>query len=299
MTEPHLDDEQLSLLLDGAAEDARAHVDDGCAACGARLAALRSARDAVAAAVVPPLAGDVLDRLVAGALAAPPVADVVPLSGGRRRRLTTPPPAWLLGAAAGIAALVGVAGLVRAIDVTSGGDDARSMAATVKNERTDSAARGDELTSPAPAGGSGAVAADTAAGAATVDPELVTADLADQSDPAELALALGGSAGTTLAARQTASTYAASPSAAAAEERDAAPPGPTAPPDRAQCRSVAEAGGGGRLAELLSTSTLRWKGQPAEVLVFRLVKPSAEGSLARTAVVLSRPGCTRLAETDL
>jgi hypothetical protein len=47
VTDPHLDDEQLSLLLDGLEIDGRAHMEDeACTRCRDRLAALQGARDA-------------------------------------------------------------------------------------------------------------------------------------------------------------------------------------------------------------------------------------------------------------
>ena len=302
MTAPHLDDEQLSLLLDGLEPEGRGHVhDEGCADCLARLEQLQAARDAVAAATVAPLTDDVLDRLVSTALAAPPdVAEVVPLT--RRRRLAAPPPAWLLGAAAAIAVLAGVAGLVQ----SSRSDDGGSMASTVRNLETADA----ESSSPAAGGvaADAAVQAPMAAGDAFADPEVVSADLADQDDPDQLALALDGLT-KTLSGTPTASAYsaraAAGGSAGAAEEGDetsaaASPPAPTttAAADRAQCRGTADAIGGGRFSALLSTATLRWKGQPAEVLVYRLAEPSApdEGGVTRQALVLSRPGCSLLAD---
>jgi hypothetical protein len=66
------------------------------------------------------------------------------------------------------------------------------------------------------------------------------------------------------------------------------------PLDRAQCRASAEADGGDALGPLVAAGTVRWKGQPAEVLVFELRSP-ADG-LTRQAMVLRRPGCSLLAE---
>jgi hypothetical protein len=301
VTDPHLDDEQLSLLLDGIEIDGRAHVeDDACTRCGDRLAALRAARDTVAAAVVAPLSADVLDRLVGAALDASEVAEVVPITAApRRRRLSTPPPAWLIGAAAALAALVGVAGLLRAVDVTSG-DDAGSMASVANQD----AARGDADAGKRADDQATALAADSgSAVSGPVDPEVVAADLADQDDPVALAQLLqasplSGQATTTFSARSTASP----PSADAAAESSAggasAAPTSTAPVDRAQCRAQAEESGAGRYSALLSTATLRWKGQAAEVLVFRLVEPSSDGSITRQALVLARPGCALLAKAS-
>ncbi|HVF31674.1 MAG TPA: hypothetical protein VM933_01445 [Acidimicrobiales bacterium] len=317
MTDPHLDDEQLSLLLDGLDVDGRAHVDADaggapCATCRRRLAALRAARAAVAGALVPPLPADVLDRLVTAALDAPPVsaADVVPLSS-RRRRLTTPPPAWLIGAAAGIAVLVGVAGVFRAVDLSGSGDgDDAGLAITAADEEsapTDGDVAGREL----PAAGSAAVG-----GSAASDPEDVIGDLADVDDPAERALALDGLMPTPTAdplsttqdfAAREATPTAGRTSGATADsttENDAsaaaspAPPATTIAVARAQCRAQADAIGAGRFAALLSTATLRWRGTPAEVLVFRLAEPSSPDAAPETrqALVLSRPGCELLAD---
>lgn len=318
MTEPHLDDEQLSLLLDGLAADGRAHVEDGvCEPCAARLASLRTARDAVAAAVVAPLPADVVDRVVGAALDAPVVApalaDVVPMAASpRRRRRTTPPPAWLLGAAAGIAVLVGVAGVLRVADPPGSGDDEAGLATTAADQAAEAESSVGGGAPQLPAAGTAATGT-----VAAVDPERVIGDLADVDDAVELALALDGlrlspaaaapSSTSNFPARQSSSPVAGSGAtggAAASEEATtdkaaAASPAPatTAPADRAQCRPEADAIGAGRFAALLSTATLRWKGQTAEVLVFRLAEPSApDAPETRQALVLSRPGCQLLAD---
>ena len=304
MTDPHLDDAQLSLLLDGLEVAGRAHVEAGCATCGDRLAALRAARDAVAGATVAPLPADVLDRLVATALDATAAeAEVVPLGADRpraRQGWATPPPAWLVGAAAGIALLVGVAGVLRAASDLSGSGDDASLATMADGERDTGTAN--RALPP----GAAADSAGTAAAGATVasDPELVVGDLADQDDPAVLARALEGltmKAVPTAGALSTTSEFAARQAApaadAASEESVTAPPVTTIPPDRAQCRVQADAIGAGRFGALLSTATLRWKGQPAEVLVFRLAEPSSpDAPETRQALVLSRPGCELLAD---
>lgn len=314
MTAPHLDDEQLSLLLDGqdVDPDGRAHVEDeGCAACGARLADLRAARDAVAAATVAPLPADLLDRLVATALDAPAVADVVPLSSARRRRLAAPPPAWLLGAVAGIALLVGVAGVFRAVDISGSGDDSSLASLKATDSSAEESAEGAARRLPA--------AADTAsaAGAPATDPEVVAGDLGDQDDPALLARAVDG-----LLAQPTVSGFAARATSGSAAEANSesdgpvadedtagagtgggapsgatAPPASTAPVDRARCRPQADAIGAGRFGALVSTVTVRWKGAPAEVLVFQLAQPpTPDAPETRQALVLARPGCALLAE---
>ena len=291
---PHLDDEDLSALLDGEATDERgaAHL-RSCSSCSARHDALAGARDELRGAAVAPLAGDVLDRLVANALAAPAAAPapVVPIDRARGRRLSSPPPAWLVGAVASIAVLAGLAGLLR----SGGGNDDEATS------RSDAALRAEE--SGGGAFDEGAVENEAAA---AVDPELVTADLGDIADPAALTAALDApntqafSAGRTVAGDATAE-----------DDAEAAPAAPTtqvaptaggsataagAAPDgaRAQCRAEAEAAGGERLGPLEATAVLRWEGRPAEVLVFALAEP-VDG-FSRQALVLARPGCALLAD---
>jgi hypothetical protein len=299
VTAPHLDDEQLSLLLDGVDDDGRAHVeDDRCPTCTARLDRLRAARDAVARAAVAPLAADVLDRLVDRALAAPSAGEIVPIATARRRRITTPPPAWLLAAVAAIAVLVGVAGVVRAVDPSADGDTAASLAARDASSGAadaEAAKRGAGGATGSAADTSTAAAAGTAAAAPVSDPEVVVGDLGDQDDPATLAALLR----TSEPAFTTTDEFAARPAAGgSAPTTTSGPPAPSAAAvgDRARCRAQAEAAGDGQLGPLLSTAVVRWKGQPAEVLVFRLAAPPSDGSLTRQALVLSRPGCAVLAE---
>jgi hypothetical protein len=112
---PHLDDEQLSALLDGEGDPADGAHAEGCDRCGARLARLRAVAAAVAEPPPPPAAAD-RDRAIAAALRA---REVVPL---RARR--SGPPAWLLAAAA-----VLVLALL-AVPFLAGGDDGDDQVAT-------------------------------------------------------------------------------------------------------------------------------------------------------------------------
>ena len=267
---------------------------------------LRSARDEVAAATVAPLPVDVLDRLVSTALDAPPVADVIPLTSARRRRLSTPPPAWLLGAVAGIALLVGVAGVFRAVDLSGSRDDS-SIALDGGDSASEESGEGAAARS-VPTAGTAA-----AGGTFAPDPELVAGDLGDQEDPTTLAAAVGGlllqpttgavsefSARESAAAAPQADASTAANDSAAGGASAAAPPASTIPRDRAQCRAQGDTIGAGRFGALLSTATLRWKGEPAEVLVFELAQPPTPDSPAsRQALVLARPGCRLLAEALL
>jgi hypothetical protein len=289
MSDRHLDDEQLSALLDGEPAD-RAHL-ASCASCASRLTALGDARDALAAATVAPLPADVLDALVGRALDAATTVDpaIVPLTRGRRR---PPPPTWLAGAAAALVALVGAVGLLRvATDAGSSNDSAASVALTNGEGARRDDAETDKSAEAADAGGA-AVVADAAASAAPpgVDPEVVAFDLGDQHDPSELGVLLrdqvqaGAGAGVTSGTPTAGSVTTAVPQAPRASAAD-----------RAQCRNQAQAtGAGDGLGPLLSTGTVRWKGQDAEVLVFLLASPSS--GVTRQAMVLQRPGCSLLAE---
>lgn len=283
----HLDDEQLCALLDEGPDD-DAHL-RACPDCRGRLHALSLARDAVAAPVVP-LAPAVLDQLVASAVAAGGVSmattDATVDLAARRRRLRPPAP-WLVSAAAALVALVGVAGLLRATGPERSGD--AGLAARVQADRS--------------AADEGAVAAESAMTAP------VFADLGDLDDPAALVALLvgapggGGDADDFAAARPTsggrsgaagtggvtATTSGAGPTAGGAAKA-----APLAAPPAPRCRADAERIGAGKLGAHLSTSTARWKGQPAEVLVFLLTEPA--NGVTRQALVLALPGCALLAD---
>ncbi len=284
----HPDDLALSGALDDVDDRGIASHLAACDRCAQRSAALVAARDAMRSPVTP-LPPATMDTLIHTALAAAPtsaaerseIAPVVALTPTSRGRLRVPPPSWLVGAAAAIAVLAGLAGLLRP---TGSGDEALS-----KN-LPDSAASG--RTAEAESGGTPTLGLD--AGGAAADPEAVGLDFGDQDDPDTLVAALesvpvaGGQ--TTSAAR---AGNEAADTAAAAPTASPPPAGPVAE-DRAQCRDDAERIGAGRFGALVSTSTLRWAGRPAEVLVFVLTEPA--GGVTRQALVLSRPGCALLAD---
>ena len=296
MTAPHLDDEQLSALLDE--ETAEPHL-SSCASCSDRLGDLTAARQLLASAP-PPLAPDVLDGFIARALetldaesettVGPPVDLPVDLRDRRSRR--RPPPTWLISAAAAIAVLAGVAGLLRASDGDGGGAGLTALDA----EKS----AGDGATAPADESLAAGAPAPSAA-----DPEVVSSDLGDQSDPAALAAilrdsptggaAVGGQAQRTTSDALESEAGADAPAVVAptAGAATAAPPS-TAAQDRARCRAEADRIGAGRLGALVSTSSVRWKGEAAEVLVFLLTEPA--GGVTRQALVLSRPACGLLAD---
>lgn len=299
MTAPHLDDEQLSALLDEGGADAHLAT---CVPCSTRLDDLTSAR-ALLAVAPDPLAPGVLDALLARALDAFDGSDESAATAavgdlGERRTRRRPPPTWLLGAAAAIAVLAGVAGLLQAAD------------------RNGSSATTAALDSQRAAGGGASAATEesleSTAGvqAFDADPEVVTGDLGDQDDPAALAALLGnttsgvpatgdfsGRSTTNKAQAESDAPVVAAPTAGSATAASPAPPSTppsTAAPDRARCRADAERIGAGRLGGLASTSAVRWKGESAEVLVYFLTEPA--GGFTRQALVLSRPGCALLAD---
>lgn len=340
MTEPrstaHLDDEALSLVLDGEeGRTAEAHV-ASCPSCSARLTELSAARDAVRAATVAALAPPTLDDLVSRALAATGTATgvsgdgdgdgdgndgdrataapgdpVVPLARARGgRQVRTPPPAWVVSAVAALAAIVGVAALLR----TGGSvaDRVASGAATESEADTDTDTDAGRAESTSGDAATATVAAN--------DPELVAGDLGDVADAPGLSSALAAMPGllprSAAAGGQTQGSGAAD--AAAADEEASPAPAPPAtttaspvagggapaaaggaagPPDRTRCRSEMERMGASRFGALLTTATLRWAGQPAEVLVYTLTEPT--GGFTRQALVLARPGCALLADLRL
>lgn len=280
MNRPHLDDVQLSTDLDGLVldEPASAHL-AGCSACARRRRELAAASSAVAA---PPAAVDpsLMDVLVARAAAQATAATVqgAPLDIQRaRRRLVLPPRGWIVGAAAALAALAGLTGLLQA---TSPGGD-QSGAAKLAGG----------------AGHSPASSADERADGPGVQAERVTGDLGDHDDPAQLVAALAASlrqSGSSPSQPGVEAEASAGEAAPAREVDSAAESRAGAGEDRARCASEAQRIGAGRLGGHLSTATLRWKGEPAEVLVFELTEPSA--GLSRQALVMRRAGCGLLAD---
>lgn len=280
MSHPHLDDVQLSADLDGLVldEPGSAHL-AGCSACSRRRGELAAAASAVAA---PPAAVDpaLVDVLVgrAAAQATAGAAQRAPLDMKRdRRRLVLPPRGWIVAAAAALAGLVGLTGLLQA---TSPGGDQSSATKLAGGP-----------------GGSPASSDDELAGGTSLDAERVTVDLGYHEDPAQLVAALVASAGLSRSSPTRRGVEADPPAGEAAPAREvdsAAESRPEAGEDRARCASEARRIGAGRLGGHLSTAALVWKGEPAEVLVFELAEPSHGPS--RQALVMRRAGCGLLAD---
>ncbi len=138
----HLDDEQLSALVDGEAEaDDLTHV-EGCADCSARLSSFQAVAAAVTAAPAPP-AGQ-RDRAIRVALNSAPSDERAPVPDGvrpMRRHITA---RWLPAVAAVAAIVLIGGGLVVAL---RGGSSSSSKASS------------GELTAPSQAGGAASRAA--------------------------------------------------------------------------------------------------------------------------------------------
>jgi hypothetical protein len=272
VTDDHLTDEALSAVLDGAAtDDERAHLDT-CGPCQASLATLRRAAGAVA--TPPPVpSDDVRDAAITRALAAAEGGDarVMPF-----RRFH---PA-LLAAAALLVVLVAAVPLL----VANRGDDGTQTAAGT-SER------------------------DLRASDASVGPG---EDLGDLSDDAALRLILAERLGLTATdSSGSEGLFSAGGSSGAAEgsasddAAEAAPessvpaqaPALRAPAARAtgvppvSCTDEARDAGADRLRRLIYTAKLRYRGTPAEVLVFEA--PPGQ-RLRHRALVMAEADCQLL-----
>ena len=272
MAEPHLDDEQISALLDASgADDEQAHV-AGCDECASRLDQLEYAKGLVAAAPAP-LAADVVDDLVARALTEAGTVDalapVVRLDDRRRRPAALN---WIAAVAAVLVVLLAVPALMTsgdgndaaetASEETGAGDDTSSDRAAL----TDSAESSTGLAAPAPATASAEGSADTkAAGGETA--QFASANLGPVDSPEDLVRHLLGILST-------------------GEQRSAT--------EETDCSSVARGVGGERLGSLVYVSGVVWQGRDAEVVVFMLTEPMPDAT--RQAYVMARAGCAVLAE---
>lgn len=143
----HLDDEQLSALLDGEATAGEAAHASSCAPCSERLARFRAVAAVVALPPPPPAAAE-RDRAVATALAA---REVVPLRPAR----SAGAPAWLAAAAA-----VVILALLAVPVLRAGGRDDADEAASGGAE---SAEEGGAGAGTAPAGEEGSALSSQAA----------------------------------------------------------------------------------------------------------------------------------------
>lgn len=283
MTVPHLDDDQLSAHLDGeAGPEVATHV-GSCPHCEARLGRLEAVSSQLRAPVpLPP--HHVREAAVAAAREAWESRAQAPKKGRgagvfsleQRRRV----PRWALPVAAAAAALLVAVPVLSSL--RDGGDRAET-ASTAEKGRP---------------GGSGEVAG-TDGG-----------DLGEQSDPATLGLAIRG----------------ALPGAASEEALAAPSPGPagdnaggTGAPDQSvpapgvaaramsgttagasggpskpfvdpPCTATARSSYGKGLGPLVYAARLRWQGEPAVVLAYRLAEAGAPG-LDYRVLVMATNGC--------
>ena len=255
----HLDDEALSAVLDGEGTDDEARHVAGCGSCSTRLETMR----AVAAAVAAPVPSPEPERLDAAVAAALSAQNVVPLSVARAARR---PPAWL-GAAAGIAAVLAVGGLLgRASD---GGASRDEMAAGDASETAATAATG---------------AAEESDGddMATLESD-VTADAPMASAPAtELGELSGADLRAVVEDRQVQRN--ATPTTTVAGTAGGGSSGSTAAPCEAELRAAEPA-----LGAVAFTGEGTWEGELVAVVVF-------ETGTERRAFVTAYDGCAVRAE---
>ncbi len=282
---PHFGDDDLSAALDGEIVVGLADHLAGCAGCAdrsTRLAAAARLIGAVSDVEAPSEAR--VDAWILAATeessgAAPAVGAGSSTESPTVVRLRWPPATWLVAAAAAIVFLAGLGALVR----TTAGSDTAGMAMKASGDASL------PMTDANAGAGQSTLAAD--AGATATD------DLGDQPTTDALVAALqananraaaGGSTGGAPAAE--ASGEATGARAGAATDSAAASAAPAAP----TCRAEAERIGADRLGPLEYVATLRFAGQPAEVLVFVLRQPAT--GVSRQALVLARPGCALLAD---
>lgn len=271
MPEAHLDDEQLSALVDRDADDEHVR---GCAACRARLEALTAAV-ALVGAPVAPLAADLVDRMVALAVdEADQAARIVPIDSSERRRRWTPSPALLVGVAAVLVLLLAVPALM------GGADGSRTASQTAAGGSAEESAESDSL------------AADAGAGAGT--DESVTREAAGGS--AAIAAPTGDVA-TRAAATLAFETEADLLDHLIAVLSTTPPPegaDDTTPEPPSSCESQARQVGGSRLGGRTYVDAIRWRSIDAEVHVFDLTEP-VDGA-ARQVYVMATRDCRVLAE---
>ena len=279
MPDSHLDDEQLSALLDGAAADEHVRA---CAACRARLEALGNAA-ALAGSPVAPLAADLVDRIVGRALDA--AADgstvdpnrVVALERFERRSRRAPYPAILGAAAAVLALLLAVPVLVGGFG--SSGDDSDTAASMAVEESAGDSAS-DSLAAEAETADADGGASTQAAGGGAAAVAAPTGDVATRSaapaafdTEADLVDHLIAVLSTT-------------PPAEGTDETTPEPP--------SSCEAAARRVGGTRLGGRTYVAPIRWRATDGEVHVFELTEP-VDGA-TRQAYVMATADCRVLVE---
>jgi hypothetical protein len=264
VTTDHLTDDGLSAALDGAStDDERAHL-AACGTCQAALGRLQHAAQAVAAPPPAP-AADVRDAAIARA---------IDTAGGAPGRVVTMR-RYRPGLLAAAAVLVLVLASVPFLIADRRQDDAQTTAAGAREKASGELRASDVFVGP---GDDLGEVNDEAALRQVLTGRLTVSDSA---------FASGGSAGAAGGPDAGSSTDGAAPA-----EAIPAPESPIrqsgAPP--VDCSAEARDGGGGRGA-LVYVARLRFKGTPAQVLVFEA--PSDE-SLAYRALVMAEANCQLL-----
>ena len=288
MPDAHLDDEQLSALLDRDDPDLAAFEDHvgACAACRARLDRLETVAAAVATPV-PPLRPSVLDGMLDRAIdSAAPEAPAAPVLGRERferRRRRAPSAAVLTAVAAVLVFLLAIPALIGSMG--GGGGDA-DMASGVAEEsadlqsdaETEAMSSGGDGLAQGTVGGSGSDDAGTSIAApATADFATRAATIRSFENEDDLVRTLISDLSTTGATPTGSEGY-----------DDTTPDSPSA------CEAAAREVGGSRLGGRTYLTNILWRSEPAEVLVFELTEP-VDGA-ARQAYVMAREGCRLLAE---
>ncbi len=195
---PPLSDDDLSAVLDGLADEAL--VARARAEAATRLAALATARSALAATTVEPLADDVVDRLVTTALDAgseaaepldtPDLPSITPVHPSAPARSGRRVPTWLVAAAVVVMMAVGVA----LIGTDRHGSTAKFETVGASINANDPATEADDRAAEATSAPDGAVAGQgapaTTAAAAAGSATIAVSDLGAFEDAAALRLAL-------------------------------------------------------------------------------------------------------------
>jgi hypothetical protein len=271
---PHLDDEGLSAVIDGAASPEGEQHARSCADCAASLAAWRRTLEAlsVPAPVVDAARRDAaVAAALAGAATSGAASPVGPVSLADRRHRRRP---GFLGSrvAAAAAAVIVVAGVAVGVWRAGGGASSHPPSAAKAATNVVPVAGG-----PGPNAGGAASSAAPIPGPGTAPPAPPGAgrDLGAYRDPGGLVAALRARVNLPTGTGGTPATIASGPSAAR----------PLAVPCLTQATSDAKVTVG---SPPVLAATLTYRGSPARVFVFQV-------SSGHTAAVVAVPGCRLLA----
>ena len=273
MPDAHLDDEQLSALVDRDADDEHVRA---CAACRGRLEALTAAA-ALVGAPVAPLSADLVDRMVARAVDdADQATRIVPIESFERRRRWSPSPAILGAVAAVLVLLLGVP------IVFGGGGSSRIDSQTAAGDASEEATEA-EADSLAADSGEGTAADESLTREAAGGTASVAAPTGDLDARAQATLAFETEADLVDHLIAVLST---TPPAEGSDDTTPEPP--------SSCESAARQVGGSRLGGRTYVGAIQWRSIDAEVHVFDLTEPV--GGASRQGYVMASRDCRVLAE---